>query len=637
MISLGPVQDTLNSLPKPSSDAAFLNAALDPNNGPMFINPIGDSMSYINSLGLDTHAADLAELPGGAALAAQCSDVSKHAQGVTAMSNQMFSSTMATKQELPTKLLEMSDLPTADLAKLQDFPIPSVTDIMSTAATEQANNAELGTTGKDPCLPMQKAMEGTMKDSGALNSMTTQLSNSGTGKAMKSAVTAAKTAYAALQNATPETQAGLQAAFNSAMTHASNVVNSAVNTISGGLTKMGNSLLGSMNTTRQSTEKAMNIATARMAKNMVSNNPCLKQVLNPGSNVLEFNTAFVISNTGDALETSAAYLLEDANVAFTTTLSSLGYETWQHSTDATSISSTKTERNISLTYTLDVDKLNKADLGLDHTLSVITITVNNPATGNKSWVKVTTMFQAINTDNPSSLSAATVSTSIHLETGDPVWSVAKKKGLLSPAMQAMTEPPPPVKEDFVPPATNPVVVQTPTQAQQAAVKATTPPPAPPTVEESTTVVAPEKITATDTTSFTKRLAMSRTRTKTDYAWKQVTRTTIESLTGRGNLSSHVDQTSEGAVINLNYELDAGSISQYIAEYKSKNLSAPTTLYYECDIIHYWDKWGKNMMNIVVYFYLVYYPETGQVSITSRQKSGQQEDVLTWDTVEFIDA
>lgn len=636
MLSLGPIQDTLSKLPKPSTDAAFLNAALDPNNGPMFVNPLDDSMSYVNSLGLDTHAADLAKLPGGAALAAKCSDVSQHANGVSAVSSQMFSNTMATKQELPTKLLEMSDLPAADMSKLADFSIPSVTDIMATAATEQSNNAELGTTGADPCLPMQKAIEGTMKSSRDMSSVTTQLSNAGTGAKMKSAVQAATSAYQALQGATAETQAGLQAAFNSAFQNASSVVNSAVNTLSGALTKMGNSLLGSMNTTRQSTEKAMNIASARMAKNMVSGNPCLKQVLNPGSNVLEYNCAFVISNTGDDLATSAAYLLEDANVAFTTTLSSLGYETWQHSTDASSISPTKTERNISLTYTLDVDKLNKADLGLDHTLSVITITFNNPATGNKSWVKVQTIFQAINTDNPTSLSGATVSASIHLETGDPTWSVAKKKGLLSPAMQAMTEPPPPAKEDDLPPATGSIVRQTKQQAAQETAKAATPPPAPTTVETTTTVVPPETVTATDTSLFTKRLTMSRQRTKTDYAWKRITRTTIESLTGRGYLACYVDQTDAGAVINLDYDLDAQSISKYIAEYKAKNLSAPTTLYYECDTIHYWDKDGHQSMNITIYFYLTYFADTGQVSITCRQKSGQEEAELTWDTVKFID-
>ncbi len=630
MISLGPAQDALNNLPTPSPDAAYLKQASSlASSGSMFQNPLDDSFGHIAELNFNGHADDLKNIPGAEGLAAQLSGASDHADAVKSVSGQMFASTMPTKAPIPAALVANSNLHPDDLTKVQDFNIPSVTQIMSTASAEQSMHAQLGTAGSNPCLPVQNAMEGTMKSAQSMTAATKALSNNGTSAALTSAVNAVKAASAAVNAGV----IGAEAALSAALSGASSVINTAVNAVSGALSDMGNSLLGSMKTVRDSTEKTLNVATAGMIKNHVQNNPCMKEVLSPGGNVWVFNTAIVIKNAGDDLTASAAYLANDDLVSISTTLSSLGYETFEKSTDATKLSDTSTERNVSLTYTVDMDKWEKAVGASDNTISLIMVNIKNPVTGLDAWVKVQTIFDKLNTDNAAATSAASTSTSMAVVV-QPVWSVTKKKGLLSPAMQTMTEPAPKTDSDPIP-SSVPVVVQTQSQAAAQATKAAKAAAPPASVDTPIVIQAADPVPATTEQTFTKSLYMRRERTKTDALWITITKCSVEHLSGDGKIAYTLTNDGASVLGIMDYNLSASSISALIAEIKRKNVTTP--LYFQCDTINFYTADGTLKIVQCVYLYIQYVDSTNQVSITAKQKApGGGTMEMLWDTILFED-
>lgn len=629
MISLGPVQDALNKLPLPSPDAAYLKqAAALASSGSMFQNPLNDSFSHIAAMNFDSHAATLARIPGAESLAAQCKAITPQASAIQSVSGQMFASTMPTNTPIPAALLANSNMNPADIAKVKDFSIPSVTQIMSTASAEQSMHAQLGTSGDNPCLPVQKAMEGTMKSAQTMTAITKSLSNGAS--ALSSAISSLSSAADALAQATADEIVAAQAAFNQALQAANGVVSSAVNKVSGALSDMGNSLMDSMKTVRDSTEKSMAVATASMIKGHVQNNPCMKEVLSPGGNVIVFDTTYAIRNA-DAQ--TAEYLLNNDLVTIQTTLSSLGYETFKQESTATKISNTITERRINLTYTVDMDKWKKAAGGGDSTLNTITVTIKNPVTGESAWVKQQSIFEQLNTDNPVSQTATQSSVTIDVQ-NEPTWFVSKKIGLLSPAMQTMTEPPPATDADPIP-SSVPVVVQTPSQVAAQVAKAEKAAIPPATVESPIVVQAADPVPATSEVVFTKSAYLRRERKKTDGVWMTVAKNKVEHLCGDAKLTSTFSNDGAAALVVQEYTMSVSSINALIAEYKRKNGDRP--MYFQCDTVNFYKADGTLAAVQTIQLYFLYVEATNQVSITATQKqAGGGYINMLWDSAIFED-
>jgi hypothetical protein len=641
MISLGPAKDALAKLQPPSPDAAFLKTAMDlAKSGNMYQNPMAGSFSAIDGLGLDSAAATFAKIPGCSALAAQCANVTSSASAVKSVSTQMFTSVMPTSKTLPPELMAMSpSLSKDDKEKLADFSLPSITDVVATAQTEQEDNERMGTSGDNPCLPVQKTMEATMAMARKMESGINDIKDS-----LQSGMKQIQDAYDAVQNATSEGLAAATAALTAAVNSVSGSISAGLDKVGKLVSDAGKSLVESIKTVRDSVEKSMNLAIADMAKSLIANNPCMKEVLSPGEDMFETTCEVKIRNDGPDLKKSAALLLVPSNLKVSTNLSSMGYETWKYETVAQRISDTETQAVVKLTYTIDRKKAKGRGSPMDTIEHMTSIKLVDPEEEYPvGYLFVHESFINLESDSPTLSNIPAVKPSYEIEPGylklvEAVeWRGAKKVGLLSPQMQKIAESPAaPEPELTVTKAKAVVITEEQVKVKEEKTKAEMIPPV--VKEEVTEVVKPKQVpTVTPVTPFGQSVIMKKEKIFYGAVWDEVRSVDTVTHSGRGMLSvmffNNKDQNTNDATFT--YELWSSDIDALIAEAKSKNITKPT-LYYQAIEVRFFKKDGTLFGSTWMYFYMGYIPETNQVVFETTTKTGDSEkQPWTWTTTRFV--
>jgi energy-converting hydrogenase Eha subunit C len=725
MISLGPAKEALSKIKPPSPDAAFLNASMDlAKEGKMFQNPLDSAMGAIDGLGIDSMTSQLeskaseatsmaatldkqsgvwadqvaglrasaklvigeysysltaqadalekliaennkksADLTKAAATctvtASKYSDVASQAAALKQVSTQMFTSTTSTKAAIPPALMNVSGLAPDDLGKLKDISIPSITDVMSAVSSEQSANEQTGQVPADPCLPVQKSMESTMSAATKMNAALDDLKNSGAMTALKSGMSSIKSAVGGIDLAV----SGVADKLGAAVSAASAGLDDHINKLSSAVNDMGKSLMGSINSVQKSVEKSMQLATADMAKSLVSSNPCMKNVLSPGSGagapgsvgVYEYKTKFRFRNVrypGELKEDDngkyAALLANSANLKYNTVLNSMGHETWDCSCVVVSHQSNTTIVECEITYTIDIDKAIK---------NYVTF-FDNDKTGEKetidniSFIKFYEDGDVIGSVLPQIVlkDAKTAPKIAHSDLnwakdflvldGDILWSGGKKPSLLSPEMQQISQPAEEKPLEDLPVTTEPAVVKTVEQVKQeeeAEKVAMTPPVV--QAEPTKVIAPPAKVTPAPQPPFKKSVEMTKEITPKSSKWKEVHSVTTSADKIVGSLMVMLS-FNPGAppTINYKYQMDSWQIDEIIAQIMGSSKSGiGGDLHFDNIKITYLKKDGTEFGHSYMSFYMNYYAPTQQMGIQTGYAAGDSEGYdFKWDWTQYKD-
>jgi hypothetical protein len=670
MISLGPAKAALANLRPPSVDAAFMKTAVDlAQSGNMFQNPMGGSLDKISGLGLDKMGSSLAKIPGCADLAAKCAKVANTSAEVQGVSSQMFTSVLPTTKALPPSLMSLNpSLTDADKAKLADFTVPSITDVISTAQAEQADNEAMGTSGDNPCLPVQKSMEGAMKTAGALSSgVDDALSKFGIGDKLKDIQAAADK----LANAVGDELQAAQSALNSLVSSVSSDLNKGLDAISGLVEDAGKSLVDSIKTVRDSAEKSMQLATAGMAKDLIKNNPCMKDVMSPGSGggapgsigVYEYTTKFRFRNVKYPTELKdpdnglyAGLLANSNNLKYNTVLSSLGHETWDCSCVVISSDNEKTIVECKITYTVDIDK------AIKNYVTFFDKEIKDPATGavirveketidNISFIKffedgdligkVTPQITIQDAKTAPKMGTSTLNFAQNFLVldGDILWSGGKKPSLMSPEMQQISQPASEPMPDL-PVTTAPPIFQTEEQVKEEEVKEAKEMKPPEIKAEPTKVVVPETPPAPDPQpKYQKSVEMGTELTPKSAKWKDVHSVTTSADKIVGSLMVMLNFNPDAPpTITYKYQIDSWQIDEVIAQIMSKaRTKIGGDLHYDNIKVTFWRKDGTEFGHGYFSFHMSYYSQTQQMGIQTGYAAGDSESYdFKWDYTVFKD-
>ena len=642
MISLDPAKAALANLKPPSPDAAFLKTSMDlAKSGNMFQNPMAGSFSAIDGLGLDSMASTFSKIPGCADLAAQCTKVTANASAIKGVSSQMFTSVMPTSKTLPPALMSMNpSLTDEDKAKLADFSVPSITDVVSTAQAEQEDNERMGTAGDNPCLPVQKTMEEAMAMARKMESGINEVKDD-----LQAGMKKIEDAYKAVQGATGEALQAAQAALNSAVNSVSGAINEGLNSVSDLVSDAGKSLVDSIKTVRDSAEKSMQLATAGMMKDLIGNNPCMKNVLSPGEDMFETTCEVKIRNAGPDLVKSAGLLITPSNLKVSTNLSSMGYETWTYETSAERVSDTETQCTIKLTYTIDRKKAKERGSPMDTIEHMTSIELLDPDEKYPvGYMFVHESFINLESDSPTLSSVPRVAPPAfpdsYIKLVEEVeWRGAKKKGLLSPEMQKISEQPVEPMPDL-PVTTAPAIVQTEEQVKEEAVKEAaemTPPEI--KAEPTKVVVPPAPVKPEPQPPFKKSIEMTKEIKPASKKWKEVHSVTLSMDKIVGSLSVVLTPNGDNPpTINYTYQMDSWQIDEVIAQIMSQaRTKIGSDLHYDNIKITYWRKDGTEFGHSYMSFYMSYYAPTQQMSISTGYAAGDSDGYnFKWDWIEYKD-
>lgn len=661
MISLGAAKDALSKLTPPAPDAAFLKTSMDlAQKGEMFQNPMASSFSAIDGLKLDSMATTLKNIPGCANIAAQCTKVTANASAMKGVSGQMFTSVLPTKIPVPEELFSMSpSLTSADKLKIMDFGLPSITDVMSTAQTEQDDNERMGTSGDNPCLPVQKTMENAMKAARQMSSGIDSVKND-----VQDGLKKIQSAYAELQTATGSAIATAQAALDAAI----GSVTTAINKVDSVVADAGKALVDSIKTVRDSAEKSLQLATASMAKNLIKSNPCMKSVLSPGTGagkagtigVYEYTAKFKFQNKPDA--DMAIWLANKNNIKVVSYMSSLGFETMEDNIVIESSTSTVTTVSGTITYTIDIDKAKTELVNLEPPLKPDAngdLVDAGKLFSSSAFVKffnnngeeVSRIYAKLNLANANTAPElkfyrdenGTKNDSLILVS--PVdWTGGKKPSLLSPTMQQISQTAEEVAVTDLKVTEVPTVVVTKEQVIEkekqeiAEEKASMEQPA--VKNDATELVRPEPITNKPVLKpFKKSVVMTKVTTPKNSKWKDAHSVSFENLSGKGGFMITIDQfTSKGLSppeLSYEYEMDSWYIDQLIAEIMAKsNSGIGGSMYHQAIKITYRKKDGSLFGYSTMSFHMNYHAASNQVSFETSYNAGDDENEFVWDSIVF---
>jgi hypothetical protein len=656
MISLGPAKDALSMLKPPAPDAAFLKTSLNiAQSGSMFQNPMASTFSSLDTLGLSSVASSFSGIPGCESLIAQCTAITSNASAVRNVSNQMFTSVMPISSVVPTELLSMSpSLTSDDKSKLSSFSLPSITDIMSTAQNEQDDNERMGTAGNNPCLPVQKTMENTMKSARKLASGIESVKGD-----VLAGLNKIKSAYSTLQNAVGSAVTAARAALNQAIS----AVSSVVGKISGWVQEAGKSLVDSIKTVRDSVEKSMSLASASLARDLIKNNPCMKSVLSSGSaadkpgsiGTYEYVATFRFKNKSNA--DMANWLANPNNIKVVSYMSPYGYETMESDMKVVSQTATETVIDGTVTYTIDVDKALANHVDLEPALkpdndgNLVDAGKLKSATAfikfnNSSGEEVSRIYAALNLANAHTAPSLKV---IQEENGTkndslilvtPIeWMGGKKISLLTPEMQQISQPmadPDPdlkVTEAVGVIISEKEVAEKEEKAQQEMIPQAV-------TQETTEIRLPTPTKARPAQRpFKKSVIMKRITTPQNNKWKDAHSVLVDNLSGKGSfmvmLDMYASKGNSPPEIEYQYEMDSRYIDELIAEIMATSKTGVGgSIYHQATKMTYYKK-DKTLFGYAwMYFHMNYNAASNQVSFETTYTVGDEENDFTWDSVVF---